>query len=164
DRIHGKRAFKERFCENIRISRLGTDRSHYKTLPYARNPLDFWNFVAPLLVRRTRKDPVYLASLEKLKLKLPTETTLVMPVRMIAPQALLLSGSIDTFKEQFEDYCMELEEEGKSLNSHIVITMMSRMKTAATIPGFLNKPGFPPLYHRSEEHTSELQSLTNLVC
>lgn len=147
DRVHGKRAFKERFCENIRISRLGTDRSHYKTLPYARNPLDFWNFVAPLLVRRTRKDPVYLASLEKLKLKLPTETTLVMPVRMIAPQALLLSGSIDTFKEQFEDYCMELEEEGRSLNSHIVITMMSRMKTAATIPGFLNKPGFPPLYH-----------------
>jgi len=146
DRATGKPEFKERFCENIRIEREGTDRVHYKTLPYARDPVDFWNFVAPLLVRRTRRDPVYLASLEQLGLKLPSESLFVMPVRMVPPQALLLSASIGKFEQDFADYCRTLEEEGKSLNSHIVMTMMSRMKIAATIPGFLNRPGKPVVY------------------
>jgi len=147
DRASGKSEYRDRFCENIRIQREGTDRSHYKTLPYARNPVDFWNFSAPLLVRRTRMDKVYQASLKELGLKLPEEQTFLMPVRMVPPQALLLSSSLSKFQEDFAEYCKTLEEEGHSLNSHIVMTMMSRMKIAATIPGFLNKPGQPVVYN-----------------
>jgi hypothetical protein len=150
DRATGKAEYRERFCENIRIQREGTDRSHYKTLPYARDPVDFWNFSAPLLVRRTRMDKVYQASLTKLGLKLPEERTFLTPVRMVPPQALLLSTSLDQFQRDFAEYCKTLEEEGKSLNSHIVMTMMSRMKVAATIPGFLNKPGMPVIYYGGE--------------
>ena len=147
DRATGKSEYKERFCENIRIQREGTDRVHYKTLPFARDPVDFWNFSAPLLVRRTRNDKVYKESLAKLGLKLPGERTFVMPVRMVGPQALLLSASITEFQSDFADYCRMLDEEGHSLNSHIVMTMMSRMKIAATVPGFLNRPGKPVVYH-----------------
>ena len=146
NRITGKAEYRERFCESIRIQREGTDRSHYKTLPYARDPVDFWNFSASLLVRRTRMDKVYLASLEKLGMKLPSEQTFVMPVRMVPPQALLLSSSISKFQQDFAEYCEKLEEEGHALNSHIVMTMMSRMKIAATVPGFLNRPGKPTVY------------------
>jgi hypothetical protein len=84
NRATGKSEFRDRFCESIRIQREGTDRSHYKTLPYVRDPVDFWNFSAPLLVRRTRMDPVYRASLERLGLKQPVERTYLMPVRMVA--------------------------------------------------------------------------------
>ncbi len=146
DRKTGKKEYKERFCENIRIQREGTDRSHYKTLPFAKDPVDFWNFSAPLLVRRTRSDKTYKESLAKLGMKQPSEQTFVMPVRMVAPQALLLSASITEFEKDFTEYCRMLEEEGKSLNSHIVMTMMSRMKIAATIPVFLNRPGKPLIY------------------
>lgn len=143
DRVTGKSEYKERFCESIKITRPGTDRSHYKTTPLPKNPLDFWNFVAPLLVRRTRKDPVYLASLAALNLFIPHEESTVVPVRMLPQQALVLSSSINTFKADFDDYCAQLEEEGKSMNGHIVMTMMSRMRTGATIPGMLNiaRPG-----------------------
>lgn len=146
DRKTGKKEYKERFCESIRIQREGTDRSHYKTLPFAKNPVDFWNLVAPLLVRRTRNDKTYKESLAKLGMKQPSEKTFVMPVRMVAPQALLLSASITEFQKDFTDYCRMLEEEGKSINSHIVMTMMSRMKIAATVPGFLNRSGKPVIY------------------
>lgn len=146
DRATGKAEYRDRFCESIRIEHEGTERVHYKTLPYARDPVDFWNFSAPLLVRRTRTDPVYKASLEKLGMKLPSEQTFVTPVRMVPPQALLLSSSISEFQQDFADYCKTIEEEGHSLNSHIVMTMMSKMKIAATVPGFLNRADRPIVY------------------
>jgi SNF2 family DNA or RNA helicase len=144
-RAEGMSPYKERFCENVLVNRDGA-KGHYKTLPYPKNPVDLWNFLSKLVVRRTRQDPVYLESLTELNLKLPLEDPQVIPVRMVPPQALLMLNSIDQFKEEFKEYCAEVEANGHAVNSTIVIGQMSRMKIAATCPAMLNEKDKPIIY------------------
>jgi len=143
-----KSKFNERFCENILIQREGSLKGHYKTLPYPKNPSDLWGFLAPLVVRRTRADAVYLESLNEINLKLPTvPPPEVLSVRMVPEQALLMLSSIETFREDFAEYVAEVEAKGQGLNDSLVIGQMSRMKIAATVPEMLNKKGKERIYN-----------------
>ena len=137
--------FKQRFCEDVLIQREGS-KGHYKTLPYPKNPVDLWNFLAPIIVRRTRQDEVYKQSLDELNLKLPTSDSRVTSVKMVPPQAHLMLDSIEKFKEDFAEYAALVEEKGQALNESLVISQMSRMVIAATVPVQLNKKDEPVIY------------------
>lgn len=161
ERDAGERKYKSDFCEELFIQSSVGKNGRTKTLPFLKNPPDFWRLMAPLMVRRNYNDPVFQQALREAQLFMPTIDPQKVQCNMSKEQAMLLLSSIKDFEKKFADIEAEAEEKGHSLNGTLVMSQMNLMRIAATVPDMLNDK-FPGVY-TGPEGGGKVTDLLNLM-
>ena len=136
---NGAIEFYNQFCEYVVYNRGGGLKPSRKMLPYLKNPIQFWELMAPKMVRRSYEDPLYLSSLAKLGLYTPKVLMHRIASKMHSLQAALMVASINHFENQFNQLAQEAAQHHHLVNPALVISQMSRMRIAATCPEHFNK-------------------------
>lgn len=146
----GATVFYDEFCEFVTVKRGAQLKDSRKMLPYLKNPKKFWQLAAPKVLRRNYEDSLFLESLKISGRFLPNLEIKQIHSKLDLQQAALIIASIENFQEDFESYVKEMQEKGHMLNSAMVMTQMSSMRMAATIPDYFNekraKAGQPAVY------------------
>jgi SNF2 family DNA or RNA helicase len=137
-----------------------------KMLPYLKNPIKFWEMMAPKMVRRNYEDPLVLESLAKAGLHMPKTRIHKISCDLDPLQASLMVASINNFEIQYNEMSAEAAQSHHLLNPALVLSQMSRMRIAATCPEHFNKvlakQGQPPIYH-GPLCGGKLKDIKNLV-
>ena len=148
--LDGAIEFYDDFCEYVTYKRGNGLKDSRKMLPYLKNPIKFWELMAPKMVRRSYEDPLYLSSLEKLGLHTPKVLMHRVASKLHPAQAGLMVASINHFENQFNQLANEAAQHHHLVNPALVISQMSRMRIAATCPEHFNialaKLKQPPIY------------------
>jgi hypothetical protein len=148
----GATDFYNEFCEYVVYKRGGLKDSR-KMLPYLKNPIKFWELMAPKMVRRSYEDPLVLSSLERLGLHIPKPRMHRVASKMHPLQAALVVSSINQFETEFNTLSQQAAQQHHLVNPAMVISQMSKMRIAATCPEHFNKvlakmkPPRAPIYH-----------------
>ena len=148
----GATQYYDQFCEYVICKRGGSMKDSRKMLPYLKNPIQFWELMAPKMVRRSYEDPLVLSSLKKLGLFIPEPKMHRVASHLHPTQAGLMVASINHFETQFNQLANEAAQHHHLVNPALVISQMSRMRIAATCPEHFNaalakmKPPRPPIY------------------
>ena len=131
--------FYNQFCEYVTYKRGSGMKDARKMLPYLKNPIQFWELMAPKMVRRSYEDPLVLSSMEKLGLHIPKMIPHRVMSQMNPIQAALIIASINHFENQFNELQAEATQSNHMVNPALVISQMSRIRIAATCPEHFNK-------------------------
>lgn len=149
-REKGEKEFKDGFCDKISIDKpAGTELSATgqvtqltkvvsKTIPFLKNPPEFWKFIAPKMRRRTYGDPLFKKTLTANGRFMPTPEVNKVVCPMDPVQAALMLASIKDFRGMYEKLQKEADKKGQMVNPTLVISQMATMKTVATCPEYLN--------------------------
>ena len=145
--------FYNEFCEYAVYKRGGKLKDSRKMLPYLKNPIKFWELMAPKVIRRNYEDPLVLSSMAKLGLHIPKLRIHRIESTMHPLQAALMVSSINHFENQFNQLANQAAQQNHLINPALVISQMTRMRIAATCPEHFNKvlanmkPPCAPIYH-----------------
>lgn len=148
DRLEGYKKFENNFCQHVylekptgEVDEKGNEiiKVIRKRIPFLADPVAFWKFIGPKVVRRTYSDELYQQSLINAGLKLPSMDIKKLICPMHPEQAGLMLSALKNFKDQFENIKAEAEEENKEVNEAIVISQMATLRTIATSPERLNE-------------------------
>ena len=162
----GATQYYDDFCEYVTIKRGNNLSDSRKMLPYLKNPIKFWEMMAPKMVRRNYEDPLVLESLAKAGLHMPKTRIHKISCDLDPLQASLMVASINNFEIQYNEMSAEAAQSHHLLNPALVLSQMSRMRIAATCPEHFNKvlakQGQPPIYH-GPLCGGKLKDIKNLV-
>lgn len=146
----GATDFYNQYCEYVTYKRGAGMKDSRKMLPYLKNPIQFWELLAPKMVRRSYEDPLVLYSMAKLGLHIPKMNLHRVASKMHSTQSALMIASINHFEGQFNELVQEADAAHHMVNPAMVLSQMSRMRMAATCPEHFNKVlkkmNLPPIY------------------
>jgi hypothetical protein len=150
-RGEGEKQFDQRFCDAVYLEKpVGTETNEHtgavtqltktvrKRVPFLKNPIDFWKFIAPRVRRRVYSDPLYQRSLTSKGYHMPDVDIKKIACPMDPIQAALMLASIKDFRGTFQKLQKEAEKKGIQVNPTLVISQMTTMRIAATCPELLN--------------------------
>ena len=141
----GVTRFNSDFTETVQITNVDKGTSYRKRIPYLKNPIKFWNFMGPKMIRRSYDDPLVEESLIAAGLVRPAEDRKIILAKPDPKQAALYTAATQEFQKQFQEYIAELEAKGVEagkimhLNQTKVLPKMMRMRIAATCPDYFNE-------------------------
>jgi len=172
----GVTKFNSDFTENLVVRNVerenGEIKSSYKKrIPYLKNPIKFWQFMAPKMIRRSYEDPLVIQSLQKAGLTIPDVDEKLIVIPPHPEQAAMILASMQEFSAEFKKYREELAAKGTEdkthlINSSYVISRMVRMRMGATVPDYINirlaKHGMPPLY-KGPSGGAKMDQVYNIV-
>jgi hypothetical protein len=152
----GVTEFNADFTDTLTVENRERETSYKKKIPYLKNPVKFWQLMAPKMIRRTYDDPLVVQSLDKAGLKVPKSDRRVLVVPPDPKQAALILASMQEFDQQWRDYRTQLTSRGidsgrtQLINTAYVVSQMTRMRLGATCPDYINvklgEQGLPPMY------------------
>jgi SNF2 family DNA or RNA helicase len=152
----GLMEFNKEYTATVSIENNSEDGSYKKKIPYLKNPVGFWEFMAPKMIRRTGEDPLVIASFKKAGLVMPDAEAKTIIVKPDPKQIALMLATMQEFDVEFQKYKQGLANKGLNaektflINTSYVISRMTRMRMGATCPDYINvklaEQNLPPIY------------------
>jgi hypothetical protein len=166
----GLKEFDARFCDKVTLEKpAGVDENGKpstklvrKTIPFLKNPRDFWKFTAPKIIRRIETDEMYVRTLAANGKLVPKQDIQQYQCQMDVEQAKIMLACIQDFRTQFQKMQETANKKKHNLSSAIVISQMSILRSVATCPDMLNDR-FESKIYKGTKGGGKLPAIKQLV-
>lgn len=158
-RKEGYKEFNNRFCDSLVFEKpvaiekdpktgkmVNITKTVKKTVPFLKNPPDFWRFTSYQIRRRSYADPLFIKTLTANGRQMPKVDIKTISCPMDTHQATLMLAAIRDFKGTFEKISKEAKSKGNQVNPTLIISQMSTMKVTATCPEMINDKAGKKIY------------------